>query len=190
MGRKYKPISPSTVERRHANIRKAIQFACNMDIIDKNVADRVQLPKAEKFEGSVYTPEQLEILFEKIKGTKIEFAVHVTAFYDLRREKVVGLKWSNIDFERKTIFIKHVVTETTVKGKLIRTEKDRTKNKLSLIELPLVKPFEDLLRSMLEQRNKNMIECGNKYSMKYMDYIYVDRLGHSNISTTANIYTL
>lgn len=236
-----KKIGASTVKKRHANIRKALDFAYRMDIINSNPADRVQLPKIIKYEGDIYSDDELEELFEVVKGKRIELAVCIASFYGLRREEVVGLKWSAIDFVNKTIMIKHTVTEYTLDGKLVRKEKERAKNISSLRKMPLVKPFEKVLLKLLEEKKKNMKICGNSYCMKYIEYVYVDEmgerikpgfitqnfkatleknhlkhirfhdlrhscatllykndvdlkeiqawLGHSNISTTANIYT-
>ena len=49
----------------------------------------------------------------------------LTAFYGLRRSEVLGLKWSAIDFENKTITIKHTIVEIKVKGKYKILGKDR-----------------------------------------------------------------
>lgn len=176
--KEFKPVKPATVKRRHSNIRKALQFAYEMELIAKNPADFVALPKIEKFVGTPYKKNELEELFKIVKDTKIEFAVLVASFYGLRRSEVVGLKWDAIDFENKTISIKHTVTEYVLKGQIIRKEKDRAKNQSSIRTLPLVEPFENLLLKLLEQRNKNMKLCGNSYSKKYLDYIYVDELGN------------
>lgn len=55
-------------------------------------------------------------LFQAVKNDPIEFGVIVAAFYGLRRNEVVGLKWDAIDFERKTITIQHTVTQGTKDG--------------------------------------------------------------------------
>lgn len=175
--REYSPVKAATVKRRHSNIRKALQYAYEMELIQKNPADFVALPKIEKFEGDTYKKDELEELFEIVKDTKIEFAVLVAAFYGLRRSEIVGLKWDAIDFENKTISIKHTVTEYTLKGEMKRKEKDRAKNKASVRTLPLVEPFEKLLMKLLAQRSRNMKLFGDSYSRKYMDYIYVDEMG-------------
>lgn len=44
-------------------------------------------------------------------------AVIVAAFYGLRRSEVIVLKWDAIDFEHKTITIRHTVTQFTKDGK-------------------------------------------------------------------------
>lgn len=174
--KEFKPVKPSTVKRRHANIRKALQFAYEMELITRNPADFVALLKIEKLVGTPYNKNELEELYEIVKDTKIEFAVLVASFYGLRRSEIVGLKWDAIDFENKTISIKHTVTEYVLKRHMIRKEKNRAKNLSSIRTLPLVEPFEKLLLKLLDKRNRNMKLCGNSYSKKYLDYIYVDEL--------------
>ncbi len=50
----------------------------------------------------------------------------IDCFYGFRRSEVVGLKWSSIDFEKKTITINHTITQSN--GKLII--RDKTKQNL------------------------------------------------------------
>ena len=97
-----------------------------IELIDVNPADRVQRPKKEPFVGSAYDAEELEELFEKVKGHTLEFAVILAAFYGLRRAEVVGLKWSAVDFNKKTFSIKHTVMEVNVDGKIRLIPKDKS----------------------------------------------------------------
>lgn len=170
-------VSANTVIHRHANIRKALQYAVRTGLLDYNPADRVERPKKEKFAGSIYNEKELEQLFEVTKGDPIELGVILAAFYGLRRSEVVGLRWDAIDFEQKTITIRHTVTQVTLDGKSTVISKDRTKTKSSYRTLPLVKPFEDLLNRLKEQQAENRRLCGDTYSKKYTDYIYVNELG-------------
>lgn len=112
-----------------------------------------------------------------MKGSKIELAVILGAFYGLRRSEVVGLKWSAIDLVNTTITIKHTVTSGSLNGKLITIEKDRTKNKASLRTLPLVDAFYDLLVQMKDQQEINQQLFKGSYCKDYIGYIYVDAMG-------------
>ena len=107
----------------------------------------------------------------------MEFGIVSAAFYGLRRSEVVGLKWSAIDFEKKTITIRHTVTETTVDGKHAIIEKDHAKTKSSNRTLPLVPQYEALLERIRTRQEFNKTIAGNSYSEKYCDYIYVNELG-------------
>jgi len=170
-------VSANTVIHRHANIRKALQYAVRTGLLDYNPADRVERPKKEKFAGNIYNEKELEQLFEVVKGDPIELGVILAAFYGLRRSEVVGLRWDAIDFEQKTITIRHTVTQVSLNGKSTVISKDRTKTKSSYRTLPLVKPFEELLYRLKAQQEENRKLCGNAYCKKYVDYIYVNEMG-------------
>mgnify|MGYP003292420916 CR=1 FL=1 len=170
-------VSANTVIHRHANIRKALQYAFQIGLLNSNPADRVQRPKKKPYEAHPYNTEEIGILCEIVKGTPLELGVILAAFYGLRRGEVVGLKWSAIDFERKTITIRHTVTQTFIGGKRTIIEKDRPKTKSSNRSLPLVKPFEDLLIELKKKQEINRRLCGNCYKKEYSDYIYVNELG-------------
>lgn len=170
-------VATNTVIRRHANIRKALQYAFKIGLIENNPADRVQRPKKNQFTGSIYNEKELEQLFELVKGKPIELGVILAAFYGLRRSEAVGLKWSAIDFEQKTITIRHTVTQVCVGGKSTIIEKDRTKTKSSYRMLPLVPPFEELLRTLKAKQEMNRKLCGRAYCKKDAEYIYVNDIG-------------
>lgn len=234
-------LSTNTVIHRHANIRKCLQYAYQIGLINSNPADRIERPKKNTFTGSAYNEDELQNLFRLFQGDPLEFAVIAASFYGLRRSEVVGLKWSSIDFDAGTITIRHTVTQATVNGKFIAVAKDRAKNKSSLRTLPLVAPFKELLLRIKEEQADQRRICGQSYCTDYLEYIYLDPvgklirpdfvtqhfslmlekkgcrkirfhdlrhscasllfshgvslkeiqewLGHSNISTTANIYT-
>lgn len=166
-----------TVIHRHANIRKCLQYAFQIGLIKSNPADRVERPRKDKYLATIYNQQELEILFKTVKGDPIELGVILAAFYGLRRSEVVGLKWDAIDFEKKTISIKHTVTQVNVDGKNITVQKDRTKTKSSYRTLPLVPPFEELLRRLKQEQLVNQKVCGAAYCKKYLDYIYVNAMG-------------
>ena len=90
---------------------------------------------------------------------------------------MLGLKWDAIDFENKTITIRHTVHEVTVDGKTKIVASDTTKTKSSYRSLPLVKPFEEILLKMKREQEENKRLCGRCYCQDYLDYIYVNQIG-------------
>ena len=101
----------------------------------------------------------------------------LASFYGLRRSEVIGLKWDAIDFERKTMVIRHTVVQTTVNGKEVLIGKDRTKTKSSHRTLPLVAPFEEYLLDLKEKQRINRKICGTSYCRDYLEYVYVNEMG-------------
>ena len=108
-----KRVKANTVIHYHANIHSALKYAMKIDLIDVNVADKVDRPKKNDFMPGFYDADEMQELFAALKGHKLELVVLVAAFYGLRRGEVLGLKWDAIDFERNTITIKRTVTSVT-----------------------------------------------------------------------------
>ncbi|MEK4209281.1 MULTISPECIES: tyrosine-type recombinase/integrase [Paenibacillus] len=153
-----KGLSAKTLRRHHANIRSALKFGVRMNLIPFNPADRIVLPKQEKFDASYYTVEQLEKLFEVCLGTPIESAVYLAAHYGLRRSEVLGLKWDCINFEEKTISIKEVRVKY---GKEVVVKKPKSESSQRI--LPLMEKLEDYLLHLKKQRKKNKLLYGKDY---------------------------
>ena len=93
---KLKTVSANTVIHYHANIRKALQDAYKNDLVPCNYADKAHRPKKADFISNYYNRDELQLLFQAVKGKKIEFAVLMAGYYGMRRSEVCGLKWSNV----------------------------------------------------------------------------------------------
>ena len=173
----FKNISANTLKHYHAIIRQALQYAYENEFVVSNVADKVKLPKVPIYAGTYYNQEELLKLFECVKGKPIEFAVRMASYYGLRRSEIVGLRWSNIDFQYKTIMIKHTVVDCVVDGKSTLIAKDRAKSQSSIRTLPLLPNIEEYLMKLkeLQQRNKEIF--GDSYNQSYLDYVYVNQIG-------------
>lgn len=115
-------MKPNTVIHYHAVIHRALKYAVKTDLIDVNPADKVDRPKKNRFTGNFYSKDEMNALFDAVRGSKIEVAVMLTAFYGLRRSEVVGLKWAAVDFEQNTIEICHTVTTVRLDGKEVLVE--------------------------------------------------------------------
>ena len=185
-------VTPNTVIHYHAVIHSALKYAVKTDMLIQNVADKVDRPRKNSFQPVFLTADEMQKMFEALRGTKLELPVLVAAFYGLRRGEVVGLKWDAIDFERNTITIKHIVTNAKIDGKCEIVCADRAKTKSSLRSLPLVSNIREKLLALREQQKENRRVCGNCYSKKYDGYVFVDAMGNifNPRSVTANFSKL
>lgn len=171
-------LKNTSILRFHANLHKALKYAVRIDLITSNPVDKVDRPKPQVFMASYYSAEEMEKLFEAAQGHKLELIIQLAAFYGLRRAEVMGLRWEAIDFEAKTLTIRHIVTSTRIDGKKILVEADRAKTKSSLRTLPLVDPIAERLKAVKEQQEYNQKICGNCYNQEYLGYVFVDAMGN------------
>ena len=163
---KLKTLSENTVLKHHATISGCLKYAVRMNLIPYNHAERVLLPKKQKYFANYYTKEQINNLFECVEGNDLELLIKMTAIYGLRRSEIVGLRWQSIDFEKHTIHINH--TAVCSKGGVIYD--DRTKTVSSNRFLPLTAEIEiKLLQLKCQQENDKKL-FGNTY--KDNDYVF------------------
>lgn len=175
---KLKTVKANSVIHYHAVIHQALKYALKTDLVTQNVAEKVDRPKKNDYQPVFLDADELQHLFEVVKGTKFELPVLVAAFYGLRRGEVVGLRWDAIDFERNTITIRHIVTNAKIDGKCEIVCADRAKTKSSLRSLPLVANIREKLLALKEQQKENKRICGNCYNREYDGYVFVDVMGN------------
>ena len=170
-------VKPNTVIHYHAIIHSALKYAVKTDMLVQNVADKVDRPKKNSFQPVFLSAEEMQKMFEALRGTKLELPVLVAAFYGFRRGEVLGLKWDAIDFERGTISVIRTVTTITLGGKQTEIEQQSAKTKSSLRTLPLIGSFREYFLQVKEAQELNKQICGNCYNHEYDGFVFVDELG-------------
>ena len=170
-------VKPNTVIHYHAIIHSALKYAVKTDMLVQNVADKVDRPKKNSFQPVFLSAEEMQKVFEALRGTKLELPVLVAAFYGFRRGEVLGLKWDAIDFKRGTISVIRTVTTITLDGKQAEIEQQSAKTKSSLRTLPLIGSFREYFLQVKEAQELNKQVCGNCYNYEYDGFVFVDELG-------------
>ena len=170
-------VSANTVIHYHAVIHRALKYAVKIKTIQANPAANVERPKKEKFIGGFYDKKEVNVLFDIVQGNPLEVAIKLAAFYGLRREEIIGLKWNAIDFENSTLTIQHTVTECNLNGKHIEVASDTAKTDSSLRTMPLVADFREMLLAKKEKQEHYRKLCGRSYCKEYLDYIFVNEMG-------------
>lgn len=162
--RNNKPLGKTSLVKHHAIIHRALVCAKKDRLISYNPAENVDRPKIPCNNLSYYTLDEIYNLLSLIKEKcpKLYIPAILGTYYGLRRSEICGLKWDAIDFKRKTITIRHVVTavyaydENTGTWGTKQIKKDRTKTKSSFRTMPMLDKVESLL---MEERKRQMTMC-------------------------------
>lgn len=158
-------LAASTMAKHHANIHKALDWALSQNLILFNPADRIHLPRKQKFIGKCFDDKQLRELFDTVKNTPIESAVFLTAHLGLRRSEVLGLKWDVVDFNNHSITIKRTAVQTN--SSVLYS--DKVKSSSSLRTLPLSNNLSEYLTRLYEKQEKQK----NSFVENYFDNEFV-----------------
>ena len=105
-----KDLSPKTVLYVHNVLKIALKDAVNNGLIHENVCTKVKTPKVKKYKPVLFTQEQMKQLINYIRGNKYEVEIILACTLGLRRGEILGLKFSDVDFERHTITIQRQVS--------------------------------------------------------------------------------
>lgn len=103
-------LSGNSARHVHNNLHKALLWAVKQELIPRNPADLVDPPLIEQKERQTLTPEQIQRLLTACTGSFIYLPVMFAVLLGLRRGEALGLQWEDVDFQQKTITIRHSVT--------------------------------------------------------------------------------
>lgn len=170
-------LSPNTVIKHHAIIRSALQQAHKAKLVKENAADLVDKPKRTKYHGNFYNAAEINTLLAAAKGSSIETPIYLAAFFGLRRSEVIGLRWEAVDFETKTITVRHKVVRAKQDGKMTIQATDELKTQSSYRVLPLDETLLAYLKDLKRQQNSNRKRNGSSHNHAYDDYVCVNEMG-------------
>lgn len=162
-------LSPRSLKLHKNIINQALSLAVQNKLIAANPCQFVVLPQSVRYESTFYNDKQLKALFAALEGDPLLPLVKITALYGLRRSELLGLQWDSIDFERKTMTIRHTVSKVTEV-----VAKDKTKNASSHRTFPLTSEALEIFKHAQCQEQQNRLAFGrtyqeNKYVFKWAD---------------------
>lgn len=164
-------LSSRTVRYTHSVLSSALKQAVRWRILVQNPCDLCDLPKLVKKEKKVLNSEQSKIFWEEAKSSKWFALLLLVIESGLRPSEYLGLQWKDIDFERRTLSVNRVVTETANGGFYFgETKTPKSRRKL---------PLSDAVTSALRFHKRNQLENRLKLGECYQNYdlVFASEIG-------------
>lgn len=156
-------ISGRTLLHHHQNISKALNDAIAKGYIAFNPASVAKKVPIKHFEPSFLKSNQIKEVIELFDGTVIKLPVELCCIYGFRRSEVLGLTWSNIDFENGSIRIHRTLQQSTRAISGTTTYADGTKKDSSYRTMPLTKRAREILIAQKKKQKENREFLGKGY---------------------------
>lgn len=166
-------LSANTIRHHHDLLSCAMRMAVKQDLILRNPVERVEPPRAVYTETRYYGPEELKRLCAAVDNTWLETVVKLAGYLGLRREEICGLRWSNVNFSKRTIHI--CEARTAAGGSVVQKE---TKNRSSTRTLYMTDEIRDALRREQRRQQKARRELGDRYENS--GFVSVNRWGQAH----------
>ncbi|MQB00399.1 MAG: tyrosine-type recombinase/integrase [Actinobacteria bacterium] len=103
-------LSPKTVHNIHVMLHKALHDAVRWNYLPRNVAEFADPPRQTAGKAmSTWTPEELRTFLQFVEDNPLYAAWVLAANTGMRRGEVLGLRWQDIDFDRRRLAIRHTI---------------------------------------------------------------------------------
>jgi integrase len=103
-------LSPTSVQRVHALLQKALKQAVHDSLVPRNVTDEVKAPRQSRKEIPTLTREQVRIFLSSAKGDRLETLYLLAIHMGLRQGELLGLKWSDTDLDRGALQVRRILS--------------------------------------------------------------------------------
>ena len=90
---------------------KSVFIYANKTYSIKNIFDQVTIPPKKKKEFTIYSQDERDTLIRFLKEnlSLTALAIFLAIFMGLRIGEICGLMWKDVDFNKKTIFVKRTI---------------------------------------------------------------------------------
>ena len=148
-------LSGSTVEYVYRVMRHFFRAALDWKFVAANPLEKVSKPSREDCSVLPFTPAEASLIVNAAAaaGIRLWLAVLLALYCGLRRAEVLGLYWSDVDFERKEVTVRRNLLDIPKKGTVFGPPKTRMSRRT--ISAPEV-----LLGPLRKYHHRLVAECG------------------------------
>jgi len=151
-------LSPATVQKIHTVLHKALTQALKWNMIPRNAADAVKVPRPVPEEMHPLSPDEARNLIEAARGDKLEAPYILAVHTGMRQGELLGLKWEDVDLNEGVIHIRRTVVRS---GGRISLGEPKTKG--SRRPVHLTGAAVEALKAHLERQLEDIERLGDLY---------------------------
>lgn len=158
--RSNNPLSASTIKHIDRILKCALNVAVDEGIIKENPVRKMKIGKDIRSERlEVYTVEEIRALEKAVRGTDMELPVALLFECVMRRGELLGLRYSDIDFDKKEVTIQHAWTETETNEPVLKDCKTESSYRKLIVSDHTI----ELLRRQRTIYMRNRMKYGEKF---------------------------
>ena len=169
-------IQPQTVKRYTSVLRSILSLAYKLEYIENDISmsRRLQFPMEIAPEVEVYSFEEVKSLLEALQTEPIHIRalIETAVFTGCRRAEIVGLKWSDIDFENKILHVKRSIYK--VHGEKAQEKTPKSKNGIRSLSIP--QRLCDTLTEYKQQQDRCKMFFEDDWND--LDYVFTESNGY------------
>ncbi len=165
-------LSPRIVRYTHATLSSALKEAVKLDILPRNVATLVQLPKQTKKEMDVLSKHEAILFLETLEGERMATMFSFALASGMRCQEYLGLQWKDINFEQGTATVQRAVVWHRTGGGWHFSQPKTAKSRRTV---PLPSTVMQELRRHRIRQNEERLKLGAAWHQN--DFVFPSEIG-------------
>ncbi|MGE5483792.1 MAG: tyrosine-type recombinase/integrase [Ignavibacteriales bacterium] len=159
-------LSPKSVRNMHTIIYGALKQAVREQLIPRNPAEAVKLPKRKRREIRPLTTSEIQHLLKTVRNHRLYAAFVLAIGSGLRRGEILALRWSDVDLERGLVRVTRSLERVYAQDSADRRTAlvfQEPKTEKSKRTLPIPKAAIEALRHHRRRQLEERILLGGAY---------------------------
>ena len=153
-------LSPRTIRGIRAVLRSALSDAVKWRTLTFNAAKAVSLPRTQRVETRVFTPEQARAFVAAAEADRLGPLFLVALAVGLRLGEALGLRWKDVNLERRELHVRQALQRV---GKELRFVEPKSEQSRRTISIP------DFAAAVLKRHRTTQLEERLKAGSRWTD---------------------
>jgi integrase len=165
-------LAPRTVAYMRAVLRQALGQAERWGLVTRNAARLAEPPRVPRREVRPLSPDQARLFIEAIRSDRLEALYLVALGAGLRQGEILGLTWTDIDFEGATLTVRNALQR--VNGQLTLVEPKSVTSR-RVVALPRV--VLDALHAHRTRQREDRLLAGSRWHDDPRGFVFTTTVG-------------
>ncbi|HZO71134.1 MAG TPA: tyrosine-type recombinase/integrase [Ktedonobacteraceae bacterium] len=172
-------LRPASILIMHTVLRGSLANALKWNLVSRNVAVLVSIPRQESSPAYGLSVEEAQQLVTTIRGHRFEAIFILALTTGMRRGELFGLRWNDINMERGILYVRRTANWYGKMGLVENDPKTKTSHRQIMLSEPALEVLKNHRMKQEQERlaqgdrwqNRNLVFCS-----KYGNFLVPDTL--------------
>ena len=152
-------LAGRTISHHRAVLRAALNQAVEWELLYRNPATHVRLPKIDAKPSRFLTPGEAAAVLAAFRGDRLEALYSVALALGLRQGEALGLQWDDVDFEHRQLHVRRQLQRLHGVSSLVPVKTDQSRRTLTMPAIVVAALQEHRQRQLDEGIVQGLVFC-------------------------------
>lgn len=155
-------LSPTTVNRIRATLRRALNRALKWGMVSRNVATLVDAPKPNRYRVEAITPDEATAIVAAVENHRLGALYTLMLSVGLRLGEALGLSWDDVDLDARTLTVRRSLQRLNGEFRLTEPKSEQSRRTVPMPEFLVAR-----LRQHRVTQNRERLQAGDTWDREW-----------------------